>query len=987
MIGTTVSHYRILEKIGAGGMGEIYLAEDTKLRRKVSLKFLAEELTRDEERKQRFIQEARAAASVEHPHIAAIYDIDEADGRTFIAMEYVRGQSLREVIEAEKLNLRRSLELGFQIADGLAKAHERGVVHRDIKPDNILVSEDGYAKIIDFGLAKLLEPYVPGAEAAEETETKLKTKEGLVMGTISYMSPEQARGESIDARTDIFSFGVVLYEMLSGSSPFRKKSLAESMSAILNETPPALTSSAQLQPEIRRVLRKALAKDLSERYQSMKDLAIDLKELREDVLSTSREAVAVPAASKFPWPWVAVAAVALLGIVLGWALFGRDTAPPGIGETGRPAVAVMYFESLSGDEEVRWLSKGLPNMLITDLAQTPGLDVVSSERIQKILRQIGQEDLESIDKGLVDEIARKAGAGAVVVGSIFKSGDDVRIDVQVQDVSSGRILSADRVQGQDVFPLVDELTGRIRSSLQVGDSAADRPLAEVTTPSLEAFQLYSEGLEARRNVRYTDARKLFEQALQVDSSFAMAHYELSTMALSMGETTLAEEHREKVLENIDRLPERQKLLVQARYANRFEGNTQKAVELLQTLVEQYPDEADGYSELIRIEQNVDKNLVTLERGVAAAPQSGSLRNDYGYALLYRGRYAEGLRQLEKYAELSPDEPNPQDSLAEAYLYTGQAETALEKYGAVLEIDPSFGPSYSGRAWAFAVLGRYDESLEEWANIQNVENPFAPTDILFLEAFTLSRVGRYVEAKATITRSRELLARDPDPATQAHLDLLSAQLQLDSGNYSDAIESTERARGVVPRVSMSLNRDVLTHSVNFLEGIAKARQGEREAAQDLLEVLDEIYDPEVDWQDWMYHSLRGEIALASAELDAAETAFSEGEPAFKMVFSNGFPMTSTIANHTPSRDGLARVRKAQGDLAGAIRIYRGLLTPDMSSKWTAMLEPRYVLELARLLDESGDKESARAEYRRFLDLWKDADEGLPELKEARAYVGQ
>jgi TolB-like protein/predicted Ser/Thr protein kinase len=543
MIGTTVSHYRILEKIGAGGMGEIYLAEDTKLRRKVSLKFLAEELTRDEERKQRFIQEARAAASVEHPHIAAIYDIDEADGRTFIAMEYVRGQSLREVIEAEKLNLRRSLELGFQIADGLAKAHERGVVHRDIKPDNILVSEDGYAKIIDFGLAKLLEPYVPGAEAAEETETKLKTKEGLVMGTISYMSPEQARGESIDARTDIFSFGVVLYEMLSGSSPFRKKSLAESMSAILNETPPALTSSAQLQPEIRRVLRKALAKDLSERYQSMKDLAIDLKELREDVLSTSREAVAVPAASKFPWPWVAVAAVALLGIVLGWALFGRDTAPPGIGETGRPAVAVMYFESLSGDEEVRWLSKGLPNMLITDLAQTPGLDVVSSERIQKILRQIGQEDLESIDKGLVDEIARKAGAGAVVVGSIFKSGDDVRIDVQVQDVSSGRILSADRVQGHDVFPLVDELTGRIRSSLQVGDSAADRPLAEVTTPSLEAFQLYSEGLEARRNVRYTDARKLFEQALQVDSSFAMAHYELSTMALSMGETTLAEKHR------------------------------------------------------------------------------------------------------------------------------------------------------------------------------------------------------------------------------------------------------------------------------------------------------------------------------------------------------------------------------------------------------------------------------------------------------------
>ena len=210
-------------------MGEVYLAEDTKLKRQVSLKFLSKDLTQNEERKQRFIQEARAAAGIEHPHIAAIHDIDEAEGRTFIAMEYVRGESLRETINAGKLNLRRSLELGFQIADGLAKAHERGVVHRDIKPENVLVSEDGYAKIIDFGLAKLLEPLVQ-PEGSEETATKLRTKEGLVMGTVSYMSPEQARGQTIDARSDIFSFGVLFYEMLSGKAPFRKSNLAESLS-------------------------------------------------------------------------------------------------------------------------------------------------------------------------------------------------------------------------------------------------------------------------------------------------------------------------------------------------------------------------------------------------------------------------------------------------------------------------------------------------------------------------------------------------------------------------------------------------------------------------------------------------------------------------------------------------------------------------------------------------------------------------------------
>src|SRR3990172_9582484 len=211
------------------------------------------------------------------------------------------------------------------------------------------------------------------------------------------------------------------------------------------------------------------------------------------------------APSKFPWPWVAVGAVALLGVVLGWALFGRNGGEPlGIGDSGRPAVAVMYFESLSGDEEIRWLSRGLPNMLVTDLAQTPGLDVVSSQRIHEILKQIGQENLESIDKGVVTEVARRAGAGAVVVGSIFKSGEEVRIDVQVEDVGTGRVLSAESVRGNDVFPLVDELTARIRSSLNVGDQPAGLPIADVTTPFLAAFQLYTEGYQAMLNVRYGD---------------------------------------------------------------------------------------------------------------------------------------------------------------------------------------------------------------------------------------------------------------------------------------------------------------------------------------------------------------------------------------------------------------------------------------------------------------------------------------------------
>jgi tetratricopeptide (TPR) repeat protein/tRNA A-37 threonylcarbamoyl transferase component Bud32 len=982
MIGTTVTHYKILEKIGEGGMGEVYLAEDTKLKRQVSLKFLSEELTRDEDRKQRFIQEARAAAAIQHPHIAAVYDIDEADGRTFIAMEYIPGQSRRDVVDAKKLSFRRSLELGFQVADGLAKAHEKGVVHRDIKPENILISEDGYAKIIDFGLAKLLEPFVQ--TGGEETATKLKTKEGLVMGTVAYMSPEQARGETVDARSDIFSFGAVLYEMLSGQGAFRRNTLAESLSAVLKDNPSPLTLDAmETPPDLQRVFRKALAKEPSERYQSMKDLALDLKELRDEIGSTtSRPVAAVPTETKFPWTWVAAAGVVLLSVIVGWLLLGRDQGPVGIGEAGRPAIAVMYFESMSGDEEVRWLSKGLPNMLITNLAQTPGLDVVSSQRIQKILKDIGQEDLESIDMSLVDEVARKAGAGAVVVGSIFKSGDDV---------GTGRVLSAESVQGRDVFPLVDELTGRIRRSLQLGDQPAGRPIADVTTPSLQAFQLYSEGVEARLNFRRTDAQRLLEQAVQVDPSFAMAYFELYGIASARGESNLADRYLAKVVEHQDHLSERQKLLVQARDANWERGEPEEAVELLETLITRYPDEQDAYLLLDVVYGQLnqpEQARAALERGVEAIPSSGRLHNEYGYDLLRAGRFPEGLRELETYARLNPDEPNPQDSLAEAYLITGQPEKAIAKYSRVLEMDPNFGPSYAGRAWSFAVLGRYDEALAERAKLTDVTNPGdGPTTLLFVDAFILSRVGRYREAEEQLEQAIHLAGSQGDWGSKANLEQLSALLALEKEEYSDALKIVSRSEASIAQIDPPAFRTGRRRLGHLLVGVAEARRGNLEAAGSHLDSQAEIYDPRDEGENWFHQALRGEIALAAGDLAGAEAAFLDGEPEFKMWFNAGTQMISLLLNNLPFRDGLARVKKAQGDLPGAIEIYRDLLTPDIGSKWTAMLEPRYVLELARLLDETGDKEGARAEYQRFLKLWKDADKGLPELKEARKYVAK
>jgi tetratricopeptide (TPR) repeat protein/predicted Ser/Thr protein kinase len=995
MIGTTVSHYKILEKLGEGGMGEVFLAEDTKLRRKVALKFLPVDLTKDQSRKQRFVQEARAAAAMEHPNIAAIYDIDEVDGRTFIAMEYVRGESLRDAIRDGKLRFRKSLELASQIAEGLAKAHERGVVHRDLKPENVLLSEDGYAKIIDFGLAKLSEPRAtPVGEPVEhEAETLVKTQAGLVLGTVAYMSPEQARAKSIDARTDIFSFGVVFHEMLAGESPFKRSSVAETLSAILKESPSPLPEDVtSLAPELPSMLRKALAKEPASRYQRMRDLANDVRELRDALGSAVR-----PLFSRLRVPKNVRAAVLAVGAIalatLSVYILARSAEPTGIGASGRPAIAVMYFEDNTGSEEIRWLSKGLPNMLLTDLAQTPGLDVVSRQRIQQILKQVGEDQLEALDASLVPEIARRAGAGAVVGGSIYKLGDEIRIDVQVEDVESGRILSAHSVRGDEVFPLVDELTGRIRASLNMTDVPLERGIAEVTTPSLEAYRLYNEGREAIRLFRWADAREQLEKAIEIDPAFALAYFELSNLSGLWADDSVQEGYRAKVREHLDRLPERRRLLIEATYALRSEQDPEKARELLEDLVARYPDEEDAYLTLSIIYEGPlnqrEEALATLSQGTANVPRSGALHNQYGYYLLYQGRYPEAFRELETYAEINPEEANPFDSMAEAYLFTGQPEKALESYSRALEVDPSFFNAHTGRAWAAAMLGRYDEARDEMSQVrkaiaeagfQNLE----PTTT-FVAAFLASRVGRYQEAEEHIARGLELAESLDQPPVAAPLLLLSAALALEREDYSRVVETTLAARKLFPELNSDEQRKAQSLFADLLAGTAEARTGNIEAARARLGAQREQYDPERDLLNWAYHALEGEVALTAGDLEQAAAAFVAAEPEIKMHLHMTAAIVSLAANNPPLRDGMARVKKAQGDLEGAIGIYRSLLRPDISAKWTAMLEPRYVLELARLLAETGDTAAARTEYERFLDLWKHADPGLPELEEARLYL--
>jgi tetratricopeptide (TPR) repeat protein len=496
--------------------------------------------------------------------------------------------------------------------------------------------------------------------------------------------------------------------------------------------------------------------------------------------------------------------------------------------------------------------------------------------------------------------------------------------------------------------------------------------------------LYSEGVLARYNARYADARKLFEDAVKLDPGFAMAHFRLFQVVRVWGEMDLSEAYGEKVRENMDRLPERQQLLVQAEFAEPDE-----ALVILEETIARFPDEEEAYlllsGLLMREFHEPEKLLDVMELAVSALPQSGHIRNQYGYALLNQGRYTEAIRELETYVRLSPKEPNAHDSLGEAYLVSGQPENALEQYARALEVNPSFGSSNIGRAWAFGMLGRYDETLMELAALEalGARASYTLGSVHFMQAFIYSRRGRYQAAEGYISRGLPLA--DAFDEVDGHL--LAALLSFEREKYVDVLERVRRTQSAIPNAPSEGYKKRMTILALLLVGVAEAHRGELPPARAQLETQSRHYDPGDSLQRWWHQSLVGEIALTEGDLKAAEAAFLEGEPEIKMYMSISNPSISVFANNLPFRDGLARVKKARGDLDGAISIYRELNTPGLANRWTAMLEPRYILETARLLHQKGDTDAARAEYQRFLELWKDADPDLPELAEAQRYTGR
>jgi TolB-like protein/Tfp pilus assembly protein PilF len=964
--GTRLGRYEIVALVATGGMGEVYRARDPQLNRDVGIKVLPQRDGISPDQLARFGREARAAAALNHSNILTVFDVGVDRDMPFVVSELLEGETLRARMKRARLPIEQATGIAQQIASGLAAAHDKGIVHRDLKPDNLFITSDGVVKILDFGLAK--------QTVRRVDPTSALTDRGAVMGTAGYMSPEQIRGEEASARSDIFSFGAVLYEMLAGERAFTGSSAVETMNAVLTTEPRGLKA---LPLALRTVVARCLAANPADRFASAHDVSAAWV-----AASTSGDVARTPPRA-FMRSRLAAAAVLLAAAIAVGVLVQQFQGPPRPGAAGRPALAVLPFDDRSGDPASAWLSTGVASMLVTTLAQTPGLDIIGTERLEASFRDLGRA---SSDRSARHEVARHAGAGAVLVGSLFKVGADTRLDAQVHDVETGRVVAATSHQGTDLFALVDAVAADVRSALDVANRPAGRPLREVTTTSLEAYELYAKAQRARHNNRWSDARTLFEEALRIDPAFTLARAQLVTVLERLGDNAAAKRHRPVVAGQLHRLPERQRLLTEA--VQQYDSNPPRALELLERLIERYPDEEEAYDSIIHAYTHAydpayaRKALAFMERWARAirGPGSGHFHNHYGYAYIEHGLFADAERAFRAYIRVSPDEANPYDSLAELYLMTGRPALTVETYDQALRLNPRFGWSHFGRIYALAMQGKYDEAFSRLPTLHTLGSAGGvPVAVIhLLDALLCSRVGRDADAAAHLDAARRLSRELEDVTAAADADLFNAVFSLERGEYARAVEHAGRAAKLAAGGTVDIMRVRRAAIAHLIAGVAEVRAGKLGAARDRLEVQRKLDISADRIQGSWQQMLAGEIALSEGRIDEAERAFRASEYHIASSFAI-YPATVALANNLPFRDGLARAAVARGDLMRAIDLYRRLNQPDPASTWYSVFEPRFALAAADLAQQGGNAAISRTERARFVQVWKG---GQPAVRDSR-----